>query len=220
MTLNRNKNSNRYCGPAAIALLTGVHVDEAARALRIVSRKRAIKGATNRQMMDAMYMLGYMAVPVPTGATGKHRPTLTQVLAGSLRNRQPETAYLMVVTGHYVVIRGRKLYDNRHPDGIWLGECPYRRKRVRGLWVVEKHCAPTLPPKPPKTLTLGQFITEIEKLGLSTTGDFVDTPDGFHFPCDLHSLAVTGTYEEMLVQVRDELPLEACPQDCDCREEM
>lgn len=131
MKILRNKNSNHYCGPAAIALLTGVHVDEAARALRVASGKRAVKGAVNRHMMEALSLLGHFAIPVPVAS----KPTLTQALAGPLRGRQAET-YLVTLTGHYVVIQGRTLYDNKHPEGVRLTECPYRRKRVRSLFSV------------------------------------------------------------------------------------
>jgi hypothetical protein len=140
MILQRNKNSNHYCGPAAIALLTGRHVDDVAYVLREMSGRRAIKGVNNRWMVAALASMGRMALPVPTGAIarGGLAPTLTQALAGCLKGRRPDAAFLLIVTGHYVVIQGRKLWDNKHPDGVYLGECPYRRKRVKAVWAVEK----------------------------------------------------------------------------------
>lgn len=63
-----------------------------------------------------------------------------------------------------------------------------------------------------------QFIAAVEKLGLTTDGSHVDAPEHQQFALNgTHCLAVTGTYEEMLAQVRQEL-LVTCPKDCDCRE--
>lgn len=132
MTLLRSAHSNRFCGPAAVALLTGRHVDDAAYALRTVMGRRAVKGTSNPFMVAALDLLGHLALPVPTGG----RPTLTQALSGALRGRKADQAYLVLLTHHYVVIRGRRLYDNKHPQGVWLSECPYRRKRVRALFAV------------------------------------------------------------------------------------
>jgi hypothetical protein len=222
MKLIRDKHSNHYCGPAAVALLTGVHVDEAARALRAASGERAVKGTVNRHMMTALSLLGHMAIPVPTQSVNGRPPTLTQALKGALRGRQVETRYLVTLTGHYVVIQGRKLYDNKHPQGVRLTECPYRRKRVRALFSVVilsgKPGGAALPPKlPPKSMLSAEFKRRLSKLGLSTDWSFVDAPDHRQFQSGLHSLAFTGTFEEMLTQVSGEMPLVPCPEDCDCR---
>ena len=239
MTINRSKTSNKFCGPAAIASLTGVHVDEAAYALRVATGRRAIKGVRSNGMVDALKLLGYSATqvkleqvtvkqPVPHarayGITiwkwrkpGKRctAPTLVSVLR-TIADRKPEDKYLVIITGHYVTIQGRKLYDTKHPEGIFLGQCPYRRRRVRGLWLVAKEGEVTLPPKP---MTLSQFTQEIEDLGYTLYGDdIVDAPAFMRFfHNDTHCLAVTGTYEEMLEQLRREKLVE-CPQDCECRD--
>lgn len=213
----RNHTSNHFCGPAAIAALTGVHVDDAARVLRNVSGKRAIMGIDARHMLAALKKLGHEPHTLLPVTTGK-RPTLTQALAGVLRDRKPDEAFLVTITDHYVVIKGRRLWDNKHPEGIWLGECPYRRKRVRAIWAVSAGAQPvTLPPKP---MSLSQFTLALDGLGLTTDGEYVDAPEHRRFrQNDTHVLAITGTYEEMLAQVHQELPLEACPEDCECRDE-
>jgi hypothetical protein len=48
------QGTNRYCGPAAIALLTGVTTDDAARVARRVSGRRYIKGMHNRDMVASL----------------------------------------------------------------------------------------------------------------------------------------------------------------------
>jgi hypothetical protein len=140
MTIQRNKTSNRFCGPAALAALAGIHVDEAARMLRLVSGKTAIFGVGHRHKLAALERLGYRVEHVLANSLDDRRagrtPTLTQALAGALRGRQSTQRYLVLITGHYVTIQGRKLVDNKHPEGIALSTCPYRRRRVRGIWAV------------------------------------------------------------------------------------
>ena len=44
------------------------------------------------------------------------------------------------------------------------------------------------------------------------------SPSTFRFRLnDTHTLAITGSYEEMLTQVRGELVV-ACPEACECRD--
>jgi hypothetical protein len=229
MTINRNKNSNRFCGPNALAALTGRHVDDTAHALRIVTKRKAIKGVFNRHMVAALELLGYRAtlVPVqrPLTAVMVHRtkaartaqafPTLTQVLRGALKGRGA-APYLVNTTGHYVVIRGRMLFDNKHPEGIRLTECPYRRKRVKAIYAVEAGVPATPLPKP---VTGTQFARAVERLGCTTDGGCVDAPGHHRFDRNgTHCLSITGTYEEMLAQLVEER-IVACPGDCECRAE-
>ena len=49
---------NRYCGPAALAALTGLNTGEAATLLREVSGKRAIMGTTKDAMIEALNRCG------------------------------------------------------------------------------------------------------------------------------------------------------------------
>jgi hypothetical protein len=217
MRVTRNKTSNRFCGPAAISALTGVHVDDAARTLRILSHRQAIKGVSASYMTAALAKLGWQALSVPLGVR-KGKPTLTQALAGVLRDRKPAKAFLVGITGHWVVIQGRKLYDNRHPEGIFLGECPYRRKRVTHVWAVELVGAQAIPP-PPVPMSYRAFAKEVEKLGLTADSNTVDAPNGYVFTGNgIHcSVLTTEDWQAELDYIRQELlPLALCGDlDCD-----
>ncbi|HKV44611.1 MAG TPA: hypothetical protein VJT32_08060 [bacterium] len=213
MTIQRNKSSNRFCGPAALAAITGIHVDDAAYTLRKVSGKRFIKGIGTRHMLAAIERLGHRAQPMKLGLTYGY-PTLTQALAGVLKGRPSDARYLVLITGHYVTIQGRRLVDNKHPEGIALTACPYRRKRVKGVWQIEA----AAPVKPVREMSRARFVEALAKLNLEVAdSQYVDAPAGFRFQGGTHTLAITGTYEEALVRVASELPLLACPQDCDCQ---
>jgi len=73
---------NRYCGPGALAILTGKTTDETAAVLRAVSGKRAIRGINRKHMMAACGLLGLTAEAVPAvgslqGWAGAQSPAAT-----------------------------------------------------------------------------------------------------------------------------------------------
>lgn len=49
---------NRYCGPAAIAALTGISTGQAAAMIRDVSNRPWVKGTSTNQMLDVLSSLG------------------------------------------------------------------------------------------------------------------------------------------------------------------
>jgi hypothetical protein len=233
MQLLRNKTSNRYCGPNALALLTGQHVDDVTRMLRMVSGRPAIKGTHNRHMLAVLERLGFSALPVPLGAGADTRkgkrtscPTLAKALRTVLKDRQASQRFLVVVGHHYVCIQGRKVWDYRdYPEGEFLGSCKLRRCRVTGIWAVSlKGDQPVPPPAKPASTAMqrARFIPAIEKLGLEVDADVVDAPRGFVFSgTGNHCRAITGTYAEALEDIQSILPLVPCTDpDCDmCQEE-
>lgn len=219
MTILRHKTSNKFCGPAALSALTGRHVDETARLLRLVSGKRAIKGIQARYMLEALKRLGYKAESLVAVTRAWHKPTLTQLLAGELKGRKAGARYLVIITGHYITIEGRRLVDNKHPAGVALTACPYRRRRVRAVWLITGTGKPA-EPVPAAPMTRARFEAALDALGLSTDGRYIDAPVGFRFASSLHSLAVIDEhYEDALGRLVGELPLADCPGDCFCRDE-
>jgi hypothetical protein len=85
--------------------------------------------------------------------------------------------------------------------------------------VEQGRAAAALPPKP-KVMSLSKFSDALAKLGLETDGEYMDAPLHFQFRDGLHSVAISGTYEEALESLTTyELPLSPCPPDCDCRED-
>ena len=50
---------NCYCGPAALAAITGINTGEAAKLLREIANKPWIKGTTNNNMLDALACYGF-----------------------------------------------------------------------------------------------------------------------------------------------------------------
>ncbi len=133
MKVIRNARSNHYCGPAALSLLTGKSVDEVAAALRERFNRRAIFGVTGVAMREILRQYGHDPSPVLTDGS---RPTLARFLRMT-KDRGPGERFLINVTGHYLVLRGRKLYDNKNPEGVFVRQYAHRRKRVKAAWRIE-----------------------------------------------------------------------------------
>jgi hypothetical protein len=128
----RSVASNQFCGPAALSLITGRSVDDCVSVLKNVRHSsQVVKGVYNGEMREALNHLGYRMHVLPV----RGRPTLARLLR-SLRERGPEYIFLINTTGHYVVLRGRKIYDNKNPEGILVRQYQHRRARVYASWIV------------------------------------------------------------------------------------
>lgn len=140
MRVSRNPGDNSYCGPAALSLLTGYHVSLCAYELRKVTGKRAIRRIDNGPMIAALLRLGKRVREVPLAPNHvcgalRRAPTLVG-LSALLSGRTPLQRFLIRTKTHFLVLRGRKVYDNLNPEGIWFGQYNHRRYRVQACWEV------------------------------------------------------------------------------------
>lgn len=63
-------------------------------------------------------------------------PTLAEWMRAK---RDPNAHYILEVTNHWVLVKGRKFVDTfTKGEWVFLRSAPHRRKRVRGIWRVEK----------------------------------------------------------------------------------
>jgi hypothetical protein len=65
-------------------------------------------------------------------------------------------------------------------------------------------------------MNLSRFTDALAKFNLETDSENVDAPVGFRFQGGTHSMTITGTYQEALARLGDELPLLPCPAGCEC----
>ena len=153
MKLHNIKHDYRaklWCGIAALATITGKKTSECREAVLAVREKnyeangfsaseisRHVTGMYNWELLGALKLMGfnssqshdYFNVPM------KSRPTL----AAWLKTRQQKNAVMVVnVTGHYVVISGRKFIDSRHDAPVPQSKAHCRRKKVKAAWVIER----------------------------------------------------------------------------------
>lgn len=147
MRVRRGERSNTFCGPAALSLITGKHVDECVEDVHALwrnsfvsgGRRRAVRGMSNSEMHYALLRSGYYAKPVPTALCGTGaKPTIARFVRWLKRQPHwhPKKLWLVNVTGHYVVVRGIKLFDNHNPEGVFFGKYAHRRVRVKHAWEI------------------------------------------------------------------------------------
>lgn len=145
MRLIRSERSNKFCGPAALALITGRPVDEMVaivKSYRWKSYRRdsrwPVKGMRNKEMVEILFNCGFDIVKMASHVDKQYgtEPTLAKWLRLTrvIRNPRPTLAFLVNVTGHYIVVCGRKIYDNHNPDGVFLRQYRHRRVRVKNAW--------------------------------------------------------------------------------------
>lgn len=96
MTLHPAIGSNHFCGPGALAIITGHSTGDCARVLRQVSGKRSIMRIAVPYMLQAMDKLGIQHGPMIEPARGT---ALSRFMVTHSHGR-----YLVVITGHYCVI--------------------------------------------------------------------------------------------------------------------
>lgn len=126
----------RWCGPSAIAAITGMSYDDALQATKDTTGRRIVKWMRNWEMFATLQQLGYSLIKIEATVDGR-----TATLARFGKKRQPEwmnETILLNVTRHYVVMRGRKIVDNRTEEPVFLRQYPKRRVRVRHAWIVRK----------------------------------------------------------------------------------
>lgn len=126
---------NRYCGPGALAIVTGLPTDEASRLIRTVNGKRRIFGVSPYDLRRA-FMLAKVTlsdVPVAKGVSASW--FVKDRIAHGWNG-----VYVLNVTGHYLVveIRGDEAWacDNRTVYPVPFAKYSLRRKRIKQVWKV------------------------------------------------------------------------------------
>ena len=129
-----------WCGPYAIATLAGVDYDTAYDRVCRVLGVQSIAGMRNNQTLKVLKDYGLRVMPLPRaevydiisygdGYSTARRLTLAQWL--KRRPPLPQGAmYLVQVTGHYLVVRGSRIIDNR---SLQWEPFSQRRKNKRSL---------------------------------------------------------------------------------------
>lgn len=149
--IKRETQGLLFCGPAALCLITGLSDVESLDILKRITGRKVIRGLSFREMERAFWAAGYHSVPCPSfGGNPKvytrnmnywNGMSITETvvrtgkatLATWIRKtgkRDPEQWYFINTTGHFIALKGRKIYDNSHPDGVFLRKYKHRRISV------------------------------------------------------------------------------------------
>jgi hypothetical protein len=151
MKVKRHERSNTYCGPAALSLITGKHVDKCVEAIHSVyrndflsgGRRRPVRGTSRFEMISVLKQFGYQSSKLSIPTFPQRLLTLVGFRYWLRKNGwEPESVYLVNVTGHWLVMKGIKLFDNANPEGIFFGKYGRRRRRVMHAWKVERTVHP------------------------------------------------------------------------------
>jgi hypothetical protein len=124
-----------YCGPTAVAATIGADVDVV---IAIIQRRRRnygpVRGTDTGDLQQVLWYFGYdlqLAADL-----SRKSPTLARWVS-ERSDWEFEKALLVIVTGHWVAVRGRWFVDTL-TDGrpVRLFDAPRRRKRVRLVYAV------------------------------------------------------------------------------------
>ena len=131
--INHTNKSSLWCGPAAIAAVTGYDTATIHRVARSVCNRRRLAGMYLSELAATLQALG--AKNTLHRLSGK-LPTLAQWLKAHTQTLRNKTVVL-VVGNHYVTVSGRYFIDNHTVDAVPLRDAPRRRARVRAVVLVE-----------------------------------------------------------------------------------
>lgn len=128
------KGNNRFCGPAAVASLTGLTTDEASRLIRRFSGKSRTMGVRSLHMIQALRSTG---IKVGARRTVFGAPTLKQWTS----TIEPG-CYLVTVTNHYMVVRVTKttiqVVDSFNKEPTRIQDVKGIRRRVRAYRMIQR----------------------------------------------------------------------------------
>jgi len=123
------------CGPGAISAITGKPVSDIKEAAYDVKGCRYICGMTNFEVEQTLLQFGYHANCL-LRLNGK--VTFAKWLRDRKNDYMMNSLFLVQLTKHYVVVKGRKMVDNHTMEPVFIRKAPHRRRRVQTVWVINK----------------------------------------------------------------------------------
>jgi len=124
-------DKNRYCGPSAISIITGMTTGEAARLLRHVSGRKTIKGTWTSEVTDVLEMCNIKASYESFGLKLNHSkgPTLARFLKHTVKERNAKRVFLISAGRHWQVIQGRRIVCGILGDPTSIRDKSVRRRK-------------------------------------------------------------------------------------------
>lgn len=141
------RGRNRYCGPAAIAALTGLTTDDSAFLLRAVTGRRRIQSIKPLEILSVLFHLNFSVDRFQLFPGDRDGPDLGEWLDWF---PAPATGVsLIATTRHFQVVSGEALACSLHRTPVsWRHGCRRSlRQRVEAVWAVS-HPRPAPDPQP------------------------------------------------------------------------
>jgi hypothetical protein len=146
-------DTNRYCGPSVISAITGMATGEAARLIRHVGGRKAIRGSSVREVTDALAMCGikseYQSFGMKLGRS--KGPTLAGWLKATVKERTADRVFLIIAGWHWQLVQGRRIVCGilGSPTSV-RDKRVKRRARVANVYELHSTGAITTPPEAKK----------------------------------------------------------------------
>ena len=121
MKILRNPNSNTFCVPAALAALTGLHVDSCVDLIR-----QGIRGDTP---ISGVYYPFVLKIFGKLGYHYQERTGIDRTMALPQKLNVEFCKLLLCFDGHVGVLDYGTYFDNAHPNGTTLGSMWFSKNR-------------------------------------------------------------------------------------------
>lgn len=169
-------DKNRYCGPSAISIVTGMSTGEAARLIRATSGVKQVQGTYWWQMERALKKCGIVMRPVAVKPQPwkmirdkiETRPTLAQWYRDTQELRSAGRVFLISAGHHWQIVSGRRFCCGRTGAIVPITDKKaHRRARVDAVYELVATGRITIPeearkPKP-KVNTSRQMLRQLER---------------------------------------------------------
>ena len=129
---NPKGDRNQYCGPAVVSSLTGMGTGEAARLIRAVSRKKAVKGTHDAYLLRALGRCGITVVKRLVF------PGRKLTLAAWLRETTGKRGgKIMIVSAghHYQLVSGNRFVCGQVKEIVGLEHPGSPPAQMRAVWI-------------------------------------------------------------------------------------
>lgn len=129
--------STKWCGPTALALITGRTLKFCHNKLARIEGKepRYLKGVYQPSMRRALREMGYQPERIPLV---RQSLTLRKYIEEVQTTEHFRGVMLVNVTDHYVVINKGMVVDNHRILPLPVREHPAWRKRIKNAWIVKR----------------------------------------------------------------------------------
>lgn len=139
----RCQGRKTYCGPYALATVTGKTGDEVYAAFRRCrrargNRRKRVGGVSHGELER---MMRYFGIRAKAQNLRKARTSLLKCWDWLKPNR----LYIVALSTHYVTIEtaGRKVIDTFSLDWVPVAEHPWRLSRLEAVWEIRRVANPT-----------------------------------------------------------------------------
>lgn len=143
--INKDIKTTLWCGPAALAAITGKPVSHIMQTIKNCTGMRRVQGMWESQLRKVALRYGISLetilqerdfYPAYNGGVMKAKPTLAKWLREN-KSVYAEHPVILTVGHHFVTVHGRRLIDNHTMKPVSLKSAPHRRARVRHVMVAK-----------------------------------------------------------------------------------